>query len=217
MKRLMVYGVLALVLGLTGCRKEKTPEVSVRTLGTAFQAELTARPRPHCVRTGLIGFFDDGATWLVRSASATYDEQVATPSFVKELTVLRDKGWLRIEDRIIPDVGESWRISFTPEARTRFGITHNLPIRKAEVQQMCFGPDKLKTLSQPGPVELINGVYRTTITYGLIPVSVPEWATDSALGDLVWQVQPEAPVTGVARLYLDKATRTWQVDRTSAR
>lgn len=212
MKRAVVCGMVVVAVGLGGCRKETLPDVSTRTLGEAFQAELAERPRPYCVRTGLIGFLNDGASWLLVAASDTYADKVVKQDFIDDLALLRDKGWLRIDERVVPDMGRVWQIYFTPQARERFGITGDLPVQKADVQELCFGPQRLKDFTRPGPIEQVNNVVRTQVTYHVLPTSVPEWATDVTLGDLVWQTPPQTPLAGTARMYLDDARDRWMVD-----
>lgn len=205
--------LLATLVLLTGCKKDTVPTVTNDELGRSFVQNLKDHPKAHCVRTSMLGFIEDGATWLIHASGSNYASQEVAADFQNKLLTLEDKRWLRVQRYNNAEVGEYWKVYYTPEARRRFGIDGNGPVRKDQVQRLCFGPQKATYLEKEGPVELVNGVPRVMVKYRVRAAAVPEWAKDPELGDLVWQRPPDNEVAGVVRMYLgDKGT--WQVDPT---
>ena len=212
MKCLLLIGMVG-SLFLYGCKKETLPTVSNEALGQVLVQDLKDHPRQHCVRTSMLGFVQDGATWLIRANASNYADQQVTTEFQNKLIMLESKGWLRLQRYNNLDVGEYWKVYYTPEARKRFAIPGSAPVRKDQVQTLCFGPQKATYLEKQGPVELVNGVPRVMVQYRVKAQNLPKWADDPELDDVVWQRPPASEESGTMRMYIGGEGH-WKVDPT---
>lgn len=207
MKRFLL--ALTLVpLVLTGCKKE-TPPPTLEELAALVEADLKVNPRQHCLRTGMLGFMKDGSAWLTYTEDSLQAPKVITDDFKNQLTLLEEKGWLRIQ-RYTSNIGEFSKVYFTDVARQRFGIKDRHPVRQDQVQELCISTEKLGLLETLGPMEVINGVPRQLVSFKLVPTELPAWAKDRELDTLVWARYPDAPNTGTARFYVKDGV--WTLD-----
>ena len=154
-----------------------------------------------------------GDTVTLTARVTNYADQQVTTEFQNKLIMLESKGWLRLQRYNNLDVGEYWKVYYTPEARKRFAIPGSAPVRKDQVQTLCFGPQKATYLEKQGPVELVNGVPRVMVQYRVKAQNLPKWADDPELDDVVWQRPPASEESGTMRMYIG-GDGHWKVDPT---